>query len=225
MKKLVVVLAAFLIYSLSFASIYNYEEIVDRDEVIKFKSGIILSFNSKINWSEEYIEVSVEEERDIKNSSELIERYTVLKLEALNRAAMILDDINIDSTYTVKKYKSTRPSFSKKIDTFIKGIEVVERSYKDGVIVCAVQIPIAGEDDSVTSIFFDEYSGAFNSKPFWDIFSTEVYAGENTGLIIDARKVKAVPALLPKVVTKKETVYDPKKEIKMKYQRAEQFNI
>ena len=67
-------------------------------------------------------EVKVEEERVIKDSVEMIERYNVLKLEAINRAAMILDNINIDSDYTVKGYKKIKPSFSKKIDMFIRHI-------------------------------------------------------------------------------------------------------
>ena len=215
MKKVLILLSAILIYSMSFASIYNYEQIVDRDEVIKYKnSGIVLAFNSKINWSEDYIEVKVEEKREIKNASEMIERYNVLKLEAINRAAMILDDINIDSNYTVKGYKLIKPSFSQKLDTFIKGVEIVERNYKKGVIYCIVQIPIAGNDDSLTSLVLDDFDGAFFKKKLEflaNIFSQKVYAEDNTGLIIDARKIKVTPAVLPKVVTKKDTVYDPKK--------------
>ncbi len=214
MKKVLILLSAILIYSMSFASIYNYEQIVDKEEVIKYKSGIVLIFNSKINWSEDYIEVKVEEERVIKDSVEMIERYNVLKLEAINRAAMIIDNINIDSDYTVKGYKQIKPSFSKKIDMFIKGVEIVDRNYKNGVVSCIVEIPIAGDDDSITSLILDEYNGAFLKKKLEfiaAIFSQKLYAEDNTGLIIDARKVKITPAVLPKVVTKKETVYDPKK--------------
>ena len=43
------------------------------------------------------------------------------------------------------------------------------------------------------------------------VFSQKLYSEDSTGLIIDARKVKINPAVLPKVVTKKETVYAPKK--------------
>lgn len=192
---------------------YNFVDVIDEDESVTYtKSGIVLTFNSEIDWTDDEITVRVSEKRKVKESKELIERYTVLKAEALNRAATILDYINIDSENTISDFKEKSGSFTQKLSMFISGVEIKERSYKKGVITCSVTIPMCGAGDSITSIVADEYMANYYmfDFDFLKLFTKECYAAEESGIIIDARKSDIKTAILPKVVTKNGTVYNPK---------------
>lgn len=214
MKKIILIVLIFnFMVCVIMAGSYKYVEKIDNNEKILYKnSGIELTFNSVIDWGNYEIKVNVEEEKEIKDSRELVERYNVLKVEAINRAALILDDIKIDSNYKIGDYKNLNQNFSVKLKAFISEVDIKERSYKNGIISCTVVIPIAGEDESISSFIIDDYYSykiGFRMNLF-DLFSNKIYAAENTGIIIDARKAGINPAILPKVVTKAGTVYNPK---------------
>ena len=212
MKKFIV--AVFLMSCMAaYGESYNFVDVIDEDESVTYtKSGIVLTFNSEIDWTDDEITVRVSEKRKVKESKELIERYTVLKAEALNRAATILDYINIDSENTISDFKEKSGSFTQKLSMFISGVEIKERSYKKGVITCSVTIPMCGAGDSITSIVADEYMANYYmfDFDFLKLFTKECYAAEESGIIIDARKSDIKTAILPKVVTKNGTVYNPK---------------
>ncbi len=212
-KMLCIFYFYFLTSFLLSAEIENFKTKIDKNNPIKYKSGIIIVFDSFIDWTNQKIYIKASQNAKPENGIELMKTYTVLKAESLNRAAIIIDNINIDSKNNIRNFRELEPSFSKKISTFIRNVTIKEQNYnsKQGIVSCAIEIPLSGKD-SVMSIMVKDYIPSnFSFRLFKNIFSNILYASGNTGLIIDARNIKIDPSLLPKVLSEDNgTVYSPK---------------
>lgn len=214
MKNFIFVFFIFL-SAISFSqTIDNFNQIVDKNEIISFSENEFIYFNSNIDWAKGIITVTAAEKREITHGRELYERYIVLKSQCINRAALILDNINISSTHKIGQFKGLNPNFEKKLNLFINSIDTLEQSYdKDNqIITYSINIQISGKGESLTSLITDTYLERYFSfnLSFLNILSPYVYADNFTGIIIDAREIDLETAILPKISTDTKEVYNPK---------------
>lgn len=192
-----------------------YKEVVDHEIPFVFESENgprTIVYNSIIDWQGQKIIVNSKMNLVTPSAIELKNNYLMLSREGLKRASIILDNVNIDCKNKISDFKSQNSDFTIKLSKYISSLDTVEKSYKNNILSYTISIPIVG-NNSVISLFIDSYLPAhfsFNLFEIFKFFSTPLYASDNTGLIIDARKIKLNPALLPKITNGKTDVYSPK---------------
>jgi len=149
--------------------------------------------HGEVNWTERTITATGSGAPDLKAANVAVARLgaeRVAKLDALRNILEAVKGLRISSDVTIENQIITNEKMRTKIEGVARGFKVIRtKYYSDGGVDLTVQMPLDGA--LATSVL------APGAK------ASEISAsGEarHTGLIIDARGLKAMPALGPKVM-------------------------
>lgn len=115
-----------------------------------------------------------------------------------------INGVQVSSETLVKNFVTESDVIKTKMDALIKGAQIVsEKSNADGTYTVIMQIPIFGQENSVSDVILTEEieqekqeCGCYEPYP---PAPPEPEVGTYTGLIVDASGIGAEPAMSPKV--------------------------
>lgn len=148
--------------------------------------------HGQVNWTERTITATGSGAPDLKAQNVAVARLgaeRVAKLDALRNILETLKGVRLNSDVTVKNEMISSSKMRSKIEGVARRFKVLKtKYYSDGGVDVTVQMSLDGQ---VASTLLE--SGAKTA----DVPTGG--AAKNTGLIIDARGLKALPALGPKL--------------------------
>jgi len=149
--------------------------------------------HGQVNWTERTITATGSGAPDLKAQNVAVARLgaeRVAKLDALRNILETLKGVRLNSDVTVKNEMLTSSKMRSKIEGIARRFKVLKtKYYSDGGVDVTVQMSLDGQ---VASTLLD------SGSKLADIPASG--AAKNTGLIIDARGLKALPALGPKLM-------------------------
>jgi hypothetical protein len=149
--------------------------------------------HGEVNWTDRTITATGSGAPDLKAANVAVARLgaeRVAKLDALRNILEAVKGLKVSSDVTIENQIVTNEKMRTKIEGVARGFKVIRtKYYSDGGVDLVVQMPLDGA--LATSVLSPGAKSGEISV-----------AGEarNTGLIIDARGMKAIPALGPKVL-------------------------
>ncbi len=162
----------------------------DADEVVQ---GDLQADHGQVNWSDRVIVATGSGAPDLKAKNVAVARLgaeRVAKLDALRNIMETLNGLQLNSEITVENALVTNSKMKAKVDGIIRNFKVVKtKYYSDGGVDIIVQVSLDGVLGSTLVPGGSETAKTETSgEP------------EFTGVIIDTRGLKVMPALSPKVV-------------------------
>jgi len=149
--------------------------------------------HGQVNWTDRVIVATGSGAPDLKAPNVAVARLgaeRVAKLDALRNIMETLKGVQIDSEITVKNEIITNSKMRSKVEGVVRRFKVLKtKYYSDGGVDLVVQVSLDGQLASTLV-----KPGAKAS----DLPASG--SAKNTGLVIDARGLKLIPALAPKVL-------------------------
>ncbi|HUU00020.1 MAG TPA: hypothetical protein VM425_01120 [Myxococcota bacterium] len=149
--------------------------------------------HGQVNWSDHTITATGSGAPNLKAPNVAVARLgaeRVAKLDALRNIMEVLKGVRVDSEITVESEMVTSSKMRSKIQGVIRNFKVLKtKYYSDGGVDLVVQVSLDGQ---LASTFVKPGSKAADLPAQGQ--------AKNTGLVIDARGLKAVPALSPKIL-------------------------
>lgn len=146
--------------------------------------------HGQVNWTEHSITATGSGAPDLKAPNVAVARLgaeRVAKLDALRNILETLKGVRVSSEITVEKEMVTSSKMRSKIEGVARNFKVLKtKYYSDGGVDLVVQMSLDGKLASTLLKSADQAPQAADAA--------------NSGLIIDARGIKALPALSPKVL-------------------------
>lgn len=118
------------------------------------------------------------------------------KLDAYRNILEVVRGVRIDSTTIVRDYAVENDVIMSKVEGMVQGAEVVKKEYlSDGTVEITLQMDLRGGFSQL--VLPEEIKPLESIKPLVPVqSSSSVY----TGLVVDARGLRARPAMSPKVL-------------------------
>jgi hypothetical protein len=118
------------------------------------------------------------------------------KLDAYRNILEVVRGVRIDSTTIVRDYAVESDIIMSKVEGMVQGAEVVKKEYlSDGTVEITLQMDLRGGFSQL--VLPEEIQPLESIKPLVPVqSSSSVY----TGLVVDARGLRARPAMSPKVM-------------------------
>ncbi len=150
--------------------------------------------HGQVNWTERTITATGSGAPDLKAPNVAVARLgaeRVAKLDALRNILETLKGVRINSDVTVKNEMVTSSKMRTKIEGLVRSFKVLKtKYYSDGGVDLVVQMSL---DGPLASTIVQE-----PGKKSQEVSSSGI--AKNTGLVIDARDLKLIPALAPKIM-------------------------
>ena len=150
-----------------------------------------------INWSRWVVQtkgVSTPNEKDKKSKPQDV--LVVAKQKAVRKILEVVKNIRIDSHYTVSDYASENDVILSKIESLIKDAHVVKQNYlSDGTVEVTMEVSLLGGFSQLILPQAIKQIGSIKT-----IAPTQGKHSPFTGLIVDARKIGARPAMTLQIV-------------------------
>ena len=150
-----------------------------------------------INWSRWVVQtkgVSTPNEKDKKSKPQDV--LVVAKQKAVRKILEVVKNIRIDSNYTVSDYASGNDVILSKIESLIKDAHVVKQNYlSDGTVEVTMEVSLLGGFSQLILPQAIKQIGSIKT-----IAPTQGKHSPFTGLIVDARKIGARPAMTLQIV-------------------------
>lgn len=118
------------------------------------------------------------------------------KLDAYRNILEVVRGVRIDSTTIVRDYAVESDVIMSKVEGMVQGAEVVKKEYlSDGTVEITLQMDLRGGFSQL--VLPEEIKSLESIKPLVPVqSSSSVY----TGLVVDARGLRARPAMSPKIL-------------------------
>ncbi len=149
--------------------------------------------HGQVNWSDHTITATGSGAPDLKAPNVAVARLgaeRVAKMDALRNIMEVLKGVRIDSEITVESEMVTSSKMRSKIQGVIRNFKVLKtKYYSDGGVDLVVQVSLDGQ-----------LAGTFVKAGAKEADLPAQGQAKNTGMIIDARGLKALPALSPKIL-------------------------
>ncbi|MEW5848085.1 MAG: hypothetical protein AB2A00_04695 [Myxococcota bacterium] len=149
--------------------------------------------HGEINWSDGYITATGSGAADTKAANVAVARLgaeRAAKLDAFRNILETLKGANVTSKVTAGDEMSSNGAVKAKVEGLIKNFKVVDtKYYSDGSVDVVVRVDIKGD-----------LADALIPDPAKAVAVPSQGAAKNTGLIINAKGLSAVPAMSPRVV-------------------------
>ena len=150
-----------------------------------------------INWSRWVVQtkgVSTPNEKDKKSKPQDV--LVVAKQKAVRKILEVVKNIRIDSHYTVSDYASENDVILSKIESLIQDAHVVKQNYlSDGTVEVTMEVSLLGGFSQLILPQAIKQIGSIKT-----IAPTQGKHSPFTGLIVDARKIGARPAMTLQIV-------------------------
>ena len=150
-----------------------------------------------INWSRWVVQtkgVSTPNEKDKKSKPQDV--LVVAKQKAVRKILEVVKNIRIDSNYTVSDYASENDVILSKIESLIQDAHVVKQNYlSDGTVEVTMEVSLLGGFSQLILPQAIKQIGSIKT-----IAPTQGQHSPFTGLIVDARKIGARPAMTLQIV-------------------------
>lgn len=150
-----------------------------------------------INWSRWVVQtkgVSTPNEKDKKSKPQDV--LVIAKQKAVRKILEVVKNIRIDSHYTVSDYASENDVILSKIESLIKDAHVVKQNYlSDGTVEVTMEVSLLGGFSQLILPQAIKQIGSIKT-----IAPTQGKHSPFTGLIVDARKIGARPAMTLQIV-------------------------
>ena len=150
-----------------------------------------------INWSRWVVQtkgVSTPNEKDKKSKPQDV--LVVAKQKAVRKILEVVKNIRIDSNYTVSDYASENDVILSKIESLIQDAHVVKQNYlSDGTVEVTMEVSLLGGFSQLILPQAIKQIGSIKT-----IAPTQGKHSPFTGLIVDARKIGARPAMTLQIV-------------------------
>lgn len=175
----------------------------DAGESGKVTEGDLKLDHGQVNWTERTITATGSGAPDLKAANVAVARLgaeRVAKLDALRNILETLKGVRVNSDVTVKNEMVTSSEMRTKIEGVARKFKVLKtKYYSDGGVDLVVQMSL---DGPLASTLLDAGDKT-------DQVPTDGSA-KNTGLIVDARGMKVLPALAPKLLDESgRVIYSP----------------
>lgn len=158
------------------------------------KEGDLQLKHGEVNWTDRTITATGSGAPDLKANNVAVARLgaeRVAKLDALRNILETLKGVRIQSDVTVKNEMVTSETMRTKIEGIAKNFKVLHmKYYSDGGVDVTVQMSLDGQlTSSVVKGAGSKAADVQNQG-----------AAKNSGLIVDTRGLKAMPALAPRIL-------------------------
>lgn len=118
------------------------------------------------------------------------------KLDAYRNILEVINGVRINSATVVKDYAVENDVIMSKVEGMVKGAEVVKKEYlSDGTVEITVQMSLRGGFSQL--ILPEDIKPLETIKP---IMPAQSASAVYTGLVVDAKGLKARPAMSPKIL-------------------------
>lgn len=158
----------------------------------------------KINWSEGYVEatgVGKPPEIYIGKPQAHPLALRMARIDAFRNLLETTKGVRVNSTKVVKDFTTQNDAINTEVSGLVKAANIVSQEYMyDGTVVMTVRMPLSG---SFTQIIL---SKAHDKKPEENpsaipaMTLSEASAAVYTGVVVDARGIKAHPAMSPRIL-------------------------
>jgi len=150
-----------------------------------------------INWSRLVVQtkgVGTPNEKDKNNKTE--EALAAAKQNAIHRILEVVEHIRIDSTSVIRDYADESDVILNKIESLIKDADVIKQNYlSDGTVEVIMEVSLLGGFSQLILPQTIQQIGSIKTMA-----PTEGKHSPFTGLIVDARKIGAHPAMTLRIV-------------------------
>jgi hypothetical protein len=161
-------------------------------------SMVVKVGHGEVNWTGKIITVTGSGAPNLKGAAVpaqvRLSTERAAELDAYRKILEIIKGVAVDSQTTVGAQMQASPEVKAKVEGVIKGMKRIDtKYYADGGVDVIVQVTL---DGPVTEAVVKPPE----KKPEMSAAAPASEAGKFTGLVIDARGLKLVPALAPRVV-------------------------